>query len=171
MRVRHLGAAILAALVAQTTIAWLVGGARVNIDLPLVAVVLAAVAGGPMTGFLSGAVTGCAQDWLSGGIVGVSGLSKSLVGLVAGAFTFHVLAAGIVFKGLMIAVATVVHIWAFVGIYGLMPQAGPSAAWDVVLTQALANTAIGVAAAAIVQYGPRPSGAGLFERSRLRRIG
>ena len=36
MNVRQLGLAILAALVLQTTIAWLGGSARVNVDLPLV---------------------------------------------------------------------------------------------------------------------------------------
>ncbi len=171
MKVRQIGLLIVVALVAQTTIAWSMGTARVNLDLPLVAVVFAALAGGPMAGFLSGAVAGCAQDWLSGGIVGVSGLSKSLVGLAVGGLTVHFLLTGIPFQGLVIAIATVVHVWGFVAIYALMPQAGPSSAWDVILTQTLANVSVGVLAVAAVQYGRRMRGAGLLPRARARRIG
>lgn len=159
MTVRQLGLAIVAALVAQTTIAWLGGSASVNVDLPLVVVVLAAIDGGPLTGFLTGAIAGCGQDWLSGGIVGVSGLSKSFVGLAAGAAASYFLATGLVFQGLMVAVATVVHVGAFIALYALMPQAGPSAPWDVVLVQTLANAAIGLGVVAAVRYGRRRFGA------------
>ena len=171
MTVRQIGLVILVALVAQTTIAWSMGTASVNLDLPLVAVVFAALAGGPMTGFLSGAVAGCAQDWLSGGIVGVNGLSKSLVGLGVGGFTVYLVLTGVLVQGLAIAIATVVHVWGFVAIYALMPQAGPSSAWDVTLTQALANVSVGVLAASAVLYGLRMRGAGRIPRDRRRRIG
>ena len=170
MRVRRLGLAILAALVAQTTIAWLLGSARANVDLPLVVVVLAALDGGPLTGFLTGAIAGCGQDWLSGGIVGVSGVSKSLVGLATGVVATYVYTTGILFQGLAIAVATVVHIWAFVALYALMPQAGPSGSWDVVLMQTLANAAVGLAVLAVVRYGPRPPDAEEMQR-RTRQSG
>lgn len=171
MNVRQLGLAILAALVAQTTIAWLGGGARVNVDLPLVVVVLAAIDGGPLTGFLTGAIAGCGQDWLSGGIVGVSGLSKGFVGLAVGAVASYFLATGLVFPGLMVAVATVVHVWAFVALYALMPQAGPSASWDVMLVQTLANAAIGLGVLAAVRYGRRRFGAEELLRRWSRRSG
>ena len=154
MKVRHMALAILIALVAQTTLAWLSGTARVNVDLPLVAVVFTALAAGPMAAFLAGAVAGCAQDLLSGGIVGVSGLSKSLVGLAVGGVSAQILASGVVIRVLMVAAATVVHAWAFIAIYALMPQIGPSGAWGVILAQAAANTAVALAVVAAIRHGP-----------------
>ena len=170
MRVRRLAPAILVALVAQTTMAWLLGSARANVDLPLVVVVLAALDGGPLTGFLTGAIAGCGQDWLSGGIVGVSGVSKSLIGLAAGAVGTYLYTTGILFQGLAIAVATVAHLGAFVALYALMPQAGPSGSWDVIVMQMLANAAVGLAVLAVVRYGPRLPGAEELRR-RMRQNG
>ncbi len=171
MTVRRIGLAIVAALVAQTTLAWLVGSTRVNVDLPLVVVVMAALHGGPMTGFLTGAVAGCAQDWLSGGIVGAGGLSKSFAGLATGAVAMPFLTSGIVFQSLLIGFATIVHVWAFVAIYALMPEAGPAGSWAVILTQMAANVTAGLAVVSVGRYRTRLPGAGWFLRRRPRRIG
>lgn len=154
MKVRHMALAILVALVAQTTLAWLSGTARLNVDLPLVAVVFTALAAGPMAGFLAGAVAGGAQDLLSGGIVGVSGLSKSLVGLAVGGIGAQILASGVLVRLVMVAAATVVHAWGFIAIYALMPQIGPPGAWGVILAQAAANTAAALVAVALLRHGP-----------------
>ena len=155
MSAGRLGLAILAALLAQSTIVWLFGSARVNVDLPLVVVVLAALDGGPLMGLLVGAIAGCGQDWLSGGIVGVSGLSKSLIGFAAGAAGAYFLATGIAFQGLMVASATIAHAWAFVAIYALMPLTGPSGSWDVILLQTLTNATAGLAVLGVARYGSR----------------
>ena len=73
-----------AAVTVQTTLAWSVSGTVVNLDLPLVVVVLAALSGGPLAGLWTGTATGLAQDVLSGGIVGVSGLCKCVAGVAVG---------------------------------------------------------------------------------------
>ena len=57
-------------------------GARVN--LVLVAVVYVALAFGAVTGLLAGTRRRAAQDALAGGIVGIGGLSKTLVGFFVG---------------------------------------------------------------------------------------
>ena len=50
----------------------------------LVAVVYVALMYGPVTGMLAGTAGGLAQDALAGGIVGIGGLSKTMVGFLAG---------------------------------------------------------------------------------------
>ena len=61
----------------------MVGGA-LAVNLVLVAVVYVALAYGPVTGLLAGTVGGLAQDALAGGIVGIGGLSKTMVGFAVG---------------------------------------------------------------------------------------
>ena len=76
--------ALVGALALQTTLSGSRsrGGAMVN--LVLVAVVYVALPYGPVTGLLAGTVGGLAQDALAGGIVGVGGMAKTLVGFLVG---------------------------------------------------------------------------------------
>ena len=69
------------AVAGQTTYALFCQWMSANVDFPLVVVVFAALSGGPVVGLWTGVAAGLAQDLLSGGIVGVSGLAKSLVGV------------------------------------------------------------------------------------------
>ena len=85
MRATRIGIAVAVAVTAQTTYALFVNGTSANVDFPLVVVVFAALSGGPIVGLWTGVAAGLGQDLLSGGIVGVSGLSKSLVGFAVGA--------------------------------------------------------------------------------------
>ena len=84
MRTAGVLAALAVALLLQTTLAGMsmAGGTRVN--LVLVAVVYVALAFGAVTGLLAGTAGGLAQDALAGGIVGVGGLSKTVVGFLVG---------------------------------------------------------------------------------------
>ena len=59
-------------------------GGRIAVNLVLVAVVYVALAYGAVTGMLAGTVGGLAQDALAGGIVGIGGLSKTLIGFAVG---------------------------------------------------------------------------------------
>lgn len=154
MTVARIAVAIGVALSAQATLAWFAGGARANVDLPLVAVVLAALSGGPMVGLWTGTVAGFAQDVLSGGLVGVSGLSKSLVGLAAGGLATQILVTGVWRRSLILAAATGVHAACFVGVYALMPGVGPTVSAAAVGMQAAANVAAGIGALGMVRHWP-----------------
>ena len=67
--------ALVGALALQTTLSGLtIGGARM-VNLVVVAVVYVALVFGPVAGLMAGTAGGLAQDALSGGIVGVGGLS------------------------------------------------------------------------------------------------
>ena len=76
--------ALVVALALQTTLAGLRVGSTTAVNLVLVAVVYVALAFGPGGGLLAGTVGGLIQDALAGGIVGIGGLSKTLVGFLVG---------------------------------------------------------------------------------------
>lgn len=154
MTLARIAMAIGVALSAQATLAWFGGGARANVDLPLVAVALIALSGGPMVGLWAGTATGFAQDVLSGGLVGVSGLSKSLVGLAVGALGMQILVTGVWQRSLILAGATILHAACFVGVYALIPGVGPTVSGTAVGMQAAANVAAGIAAVGLLRRWP-----------------
>src|SRR4029077_9257898 len=74
--------ATVVAVAAQTTLdRWFSTNA---VDLVLVVVVYNALSSGRVGGMLAGSFAGLVQDSLSGGVIGMSGLSKTIVGFVAG---------------------------------------------------------------------------------------
>ena len=84
MKIVVLVAIIVLSVAAQATSARVFDLTSANIDLPLVVVVLASLSGGPIVGLWAGTFAGFLQDVMSGGLVGVSGLAKSLVGVTIG---------------------------------------------------------------------------------------
>ena len=76
--------AVLAAVLFQVALARYAVGGRWVFDLVLVGVAFAALQGGALAGMVAGTVGGLLQDVLSGGIVGVGGLAKTVVGCVVG---------------------------------------------------------------------------------------
>src|SRR5258708_13084360 len=59
-------------------------GGTIGVNLVLVAVVYFALAYGPVTGMLAGTIGGLAQDALAGGLVGLGGMSKTIIGFAVG---------------------------------------------------------------------------------------
>ena len=84
MRLVGVIVALAGALALQTTLAGLTIGGATAVNLVLVAVIYVALAFGPVAGLLAGSVGGLVQDALAGGIVGVGGFSKTLVGFLVG---------------------------------------------------------------------------------------
>ncbi len=163
----RIGLAGAAAVTVQTTLAWSVSGTAVNLDLPLVVVVLAALSRGPLTGLWTGTVAGLAQDVLSGGIVGVSGLCKSVVGVAAGIAGERLIVTTTWQRSLVAAVATVFHAGCFFGTYAFIPAATPIGGWTDVAVQAAANALAAAAAAGIVRRARRGSGRAPYRRPAL----
>ena len=83
------------------------GGTRVN--LVLVAVVYVALAFGAVTGLLAGTAGGLAQDALAGGIVGIGGLSKTVVGFLVGVLGAQFIVSQPLPRFVMFVGATFVH--------------------------------------------------------------
>ena len=164
MRATRIGLAVVLALTAQTTLARLVAGGAPQVDLVLVVVVSAALASGSRVGLWTGTIAGLLQDILSGGIVGVSGLAKSLVGFVVGVVGAQFIVSGVAHRAVIFAVATMAHALVFVGVYALVVAVGPQASMTGILTQAAVNAVVGIAAGAAIQMTP-----GFLDRVRLRR--
>jgi rod shape-determining protein MreD len=159
-------AALAVALALQTTLARFSIGGNTVVDLVLVVVVYAALSGGPLTGMLAGVAGGLVQDALGGGLVGVGGLAKTLVGFAAGVVGAQFIVAQPVSRFVVFFVATLVHAACFYGLYALIePRGFPAVA---ALTQAVGNGLVGVAAfqvAGLIAGGPRPRrGRGRFGR-------
>jgi rod shape-determining protein MreD len=78
--------ALVGAVLVQTALGYLVSGPGRYVDPFLLIVVYAALAGGAIRGMLAGAAAGWVQDALFGGrVLGLSALSKLLIGYAAGA--------------------------------------------------------------------------------------
>ena len=147
-------AALAIALVLQATLAGLsmAGGTRVN--LVLVAVVYAALAFGPVTGMLAGTAGGLAQDAIAGGVVGIGGLSKTLVGFLVGVLGAQFIVTTTVSRLLMFVAASFVHELCFQAVYALVEARGLRMQYSAAIVQALVNGLVGILVFFLVERGP-----------------
>ncbi len=164
-------AALAVAIVLQATLSgmWMSAGTRVN--LVLVAIVYVAMAFGAVTGLLAGTAGGLAQDALAGGIVGIGGLSKTIVGFFVGVLGAQFIVSQPLPRFVMFVGATFVHELCFQAVYALVESRSFSMQYSAVLLQAVVNAVIGVLAFQLVEGAPglfqrRHSGGGFFGRRR-----
>jgi rod shape-determining protein MreD len=162
MKGLRLALGLLLALAIQTTLAHSALGNRAIIDLVLVLVVFVALRHGAVAGLLFGSLAGLCQDALSGGIIGVGGLAKSLVGAGVGALATQFIITNPLPRFLAFMVGTVVHAGCFLGIYALIEPQGTS--WTVILPQTVMNAVIGLLMFASVERLPDA-----WRRRRMRR--
>lgn len=99
-----LGSVLLQALLARFAI-----GGRLSFDLVLVGVVFVALQSGPVAGMLAGTIGGVILDLISGGLVGVGGLLKTIVGFAAGLMGTRLVVAKPYARALIVAAATLIH--------------------------------------------------------------
>ena len=164
MRIIGAGAAILVALVLQTTLAGLVIRGTAALDLVLIVVVYIALKAGPVPGVVAGTVAGLIQDALSNPILGIGGLAKTIVGFLAGELGTQFILTGPLPRLVMLVMATVLHTAIFMGLYVLMdlrqfPNPVPS-----VIGQALGNGFVGVVTFQLIEWLP-----GFVDRRRAGR--
>jgi len=154
MRTAGVLAALALALLLQTTLAGMsmAGGTRVN--LVLVAVIYVALAFGAAAGLLAGTAGGLAQDALAGGIVGVGGLSKTLVGFVVGVLGAQFIVSQPLPRFVMFVGATFVHEVCFQALHSLVESRAFTMHYSATLIQAVVNGGIGIAAFLLVEQGP-----------------
>ena len=153
-RVVLVGGAVLAALMLQTVVSQQLVGRLVGIDLPLVVVVGAAIFFGPTAGLVTGTVAGLCQDALSGGVLGVAGLAKTLVGFVAGVVATQFIVSSVVPRAVVFAAMTWLHGMCFLGLYAMIERHGIGRPWRQLLVQSLVHAVIGVAATRTIERGP-----------------
>ena len=164
MKAAGVGLAIALALAVQTTLARFVISGGVRVDLVLVVVVYIALTSGPVTGVWTGTVGGIAQDALSGGLIGVGGLAKTIVGFVVGLTGSQFIVARPLHRFVVFVAASLAHAVCFHGLYVMLDSGGVGASSTAVLGEAVANALVGVVAFQLIEFGP-----GVLERRRLQR--
>lgn len=153
-----------AAIAIQTTVdRWLAAGA---VDLVLVVVVYNALASGRVTGLLAGSVAGLVQDVLSGGVLGMAGLSKTVVGYLAGIVGTQFIVTHSVSRFVVFFLATVLNAVIFMGLYELLGLRHFDAPFAAVAGQGVGNAFVGVLVFKTVELLP-----GAVERRRAARSG
>jgi rod shape-determining protein MreD len=157
--------AIAGALALQTTLASLVIRGTPALDLVLIVVVYLALISGPVAGLLLGTAAGLVQDSLSSGIIGIGGLSKTVVGFVAGVLGTQFIVTAPLSRFLVFVMSTFLNAGIFMGLYtGLELRQFPDP-WGAVFSQAVGNGLVGVIGAQLVELLP-----GLRDRRKQRRI-
>lgn len=147
-------AAVVAAALATQTTAPRFADLAVDVDLPLVAVVFAGLTGGPMVGLWTGSACGLAQDLLSGGVLGINGLAKTLVGAWAGWMSVQFITFQAWRRAVIVGAATLANAACVVGVYALVATPGPPAHLRAVAMQGSANATVGLVATAVARWGP-----------------
>ena len=156
--------AIILALVAQTTLARFLVRGSLAVDLVLVAVIYIALTSGPGAGLWSGTVAGLIQDALSGGIIGVGGLAKTIVGFLTGIIGTQFIVAQPFPRFVVFLAATLLHATIFVGLYAILEVRQFGNPYGVAaIGQAVGNAVVGVVAFQVVGVLP-----GAVERRRAR---
>jgi rod shape-determining protein MreD len=157
-------AGVLIALALQTTVAPFVFRGGGAVDLVLVVVVWTALQFGPAAGLLTGMAAGLAQDALSGGIIGVGGFAKTLVGFMAGVFGSQFIVTNALPRFVVLFVGAAVNAFCFLGMYAVIERRGLDVAWRQAGIQALATALVGIVLIQAALALP-----GMMMRRRLRR--
>lgn len=155
MRTAGVFLAVAAALALQTTLAGLAIGSVVPVNLVLVAVVYAALAFGPVIGLMTGTAGGIAQDALAGGIVGIGGFSKTLVGFVVGVLGAQFIVSQPLPRFVMFLGATLLHEVCFQSLHAVAEARPFRLQYPGLLTQMALNGVVGVLAFWVVEAAPR----------------
>ncbi len=158
-------AAIFLALAAQTTLAGYVFRTGTPIDLVLIVVVYVGIKSGPVTGLLAGTVAGLIQDALAGGVLGIGGLAKTMVGFVSGVLGTQFIVTAPLPRFLLLLLGTAMHAAIFMGLYTLLDLRQFPADYRAVLGQAFGNAFVGVIAFQIIEWFP-----GFVDRRRAGRF-
>jgi rod shape-determining protein MreD len=156
--------ALIAALLVQTMLAGISMKAGALVNLVLVAVVYVALGFGAVTGLLAGTAGGLAQDALSGGIVGIGGLSKTLAGFVVGVLGAQFIVSQPFPRFVMFVGATMLHELCFRALSAMAESRALTFPVSTILTQAVINGAVGILAFQIVEMSP-----GVVARRRARK--
>ncbi|MDQ3070120.1 MAG: rod shape-determining protein MreD [Acidobacteriota bacterium] len=158
---------VAAGLVLQTSFTRFTVGGGWALDLVLVAVCICALSWGPASGLLAGTLGGLAQDALSGGVLGVGGFSKTLVGFLAGFIGTQFIVAQFFPRLVVFVGGTLLHQLCFWGVYALIDQRSPVVPWSSVLLQAAVNAGLGLLIFQLVELAPGFASRRRERRSRL----
>ncbi len=146
--------ALAAAVALQLTMARFVIAQGRVLDLVLILVIYVGLAMGPLAGLVTGTVAGLIQDLLSGGVVGVGGLAKSVVGFLVGVTGQQFIVTHTVPRFFMFCLGTLLQAALVIGVYGLIDPRNLAAPYGDVLTQSLGNGLVGVVVFRVTEMLP-----------------
>lgn len=155
---------LVVALLIQTTLGGMSLQAGTRVNFVLVAVVFIALLLGAVPGLLAGMAGGLAQDAVAGGIVGIGGISKTVVGFMVGVLGAQFIVSQPLTRFVMFFGATVLHELCFQALYALAESHGVRFHYRDVMTQAAVNGLVGIAAFYLVESAP-----GAMQRRDARR--
>lgn len=136
---------VMAASVAlQMAFARFTVGGSWSLDLVLVAVCFVALKWGPGAGVIGGTLGGLTQDALAGGIIGVGGLAKTVIGFVVGAVGSQFVVARPAPRMLIVAGATIAHRLVVQGILSAISLGWAGLSGAAMLTETGLNALIAV---------------------------
>ncbi|HVT48005.1 MAG TPA: rod shape-determining protein MreD [Vicinamibacterales bacterium] len=146
MKLTAIVATVVVAALLQVALARYTAGGRLVFDFVLVGVVFAALQWGPVAGILGGTIGGLLQDVLAGGIVGVGGLAKTIVGCGAGVIGAQFVLVRPSARMIIVAGATLVHRLIVFGLLALIDQHWPGLPVGAMLAETAVNAIIGLVA-------------------------
>lgn len=153
---------VIGSVLLQVLLARFAVGGRLSFDLVLVGVVFVALQSGPVAGMLAGTIGGVLLDLTTGGLVGVSGLLKTIVGFAAGQMGTRLVVAKPYARALIVGAATLLH-----GILGIGLQVAIDrwlgVSWTAMLGEAAFNTIAAYLAFLAIEAVP-----GVMSRGRTR---
>jgi rod shape-determining protein MreD len=152
VRVFWTAVALLAALLLQTALTQIAPGHARILDPFLIVLVYCGLTGGEMYGMLAGAAAGWIQDIHFGGsVLGLSGLTKILVGFAVGfaSTRFHLVEAGP--RAVVLFVATAADALIYTQLASVFDVASYEITPAGILGRALVNAVVGVAAYEILE--------------------
>jgi rod shape-determining protein MreD len=135
---------VVVAVTLQVTLARFAVGGRWVFDLVLVGVVFAALLWGPVAGMLAGTLGGLVQDSLSGGVIGIGGVVKTIVGCGAGAVGTQFVLTRPRGRTIVVAGASVVHRLGIVLLFAIIEPRWPGIPWGAILSETLLNALAGL---------------------------
>jgi rod shape-determining protein MreD len=163
MRAAAVFGALAVALLLQTALAGLSMSGAALVNLLLIAVVYVALAYGAVTGLVAGAAGGIIQDALAGGVIGVGGLSKTIVGFFVGVLGAQFIVSQPLPRFVMFVAATLVHELCYQALYAVVESRAISLHYSTMVTQSVINAAIGILAFQLIEGAP-----GLMQRRQTR---
>jgi rod shape-determining protein MreD len=144
MKTAQVGILIAVALLVQTTVIKIGAGGGTPVDFVLIVVVLTALQRGPVVGLWAGTFGGLFQDALSGGIIGVSGLTKTIIGVGSGVVGSRFILGTVWHRLAFVIGASLVQAFSYLGIYSLIGLKSPMVSFNAVGVEAGLNGVVAI---------------------------
>ena len=152
------------ALVLQSTLGGISLDVGTRVNFVLVAVIYCALSFGALSGLLAGLAGGLAQDAIAGAILGIGGISKTLVGFVVGVLGAQFIVSQPLTRFVMFLGASVLHELCFQALSAVVEARSLRFHYSAIFTQAAVNGLVGILAFQAVEKTP-----GLMQRRDARR--